>query len=204
MFYTSQKFQNIEELKSSQIQKHRGLFSLSKSLRAKSLTLSVYVLPKFFHLVRHTTFNLNTVKKCQELLNTDLKKSSRLDIRKEVLYHPILDGGVGLPCLQFKLFSLKIIDFFISDMSNQNSLLPTEFIFPKEFKNLLKNTNISIEISSSDFAKISNITNSRLKIKVQTKSRDAIISAYKTVVFIEQQFPNCVLLQTVTSVQKKN
>ena len=58
LFYTSQKIENIELLLSSQIQKHRGLVSLSKSLRAKSLTLSVYVLPKFFHLARHTTVNL--------------------------------------------------------------------------------------------------------------------------------------------------
>ena len=136
MFYTSQKVENIEQSLSFQIQKHRGLISLSISLRAKSLTLSVYVLPKFFHLARHTTVNLDTVSKCQELLNTELQKSSRLDIRKEVLYHPILDGGVSLPCLQLKLFSLKIIDFFASDMSDQNSLLPTEFIFSKEIKNL--------------------------------------------------------------------
>ena len=123
-------------------------------------------------MARHTPVNLDTVSKCQELLNTELKKSSRLDIKKEVLYHPILDGGVGLPCLQFKVFSLKIIDFFASDMSDRNSLLPTEFIFSKEIKNLLRNTNISIEISSSDFAIISNITNSRLIITVHTKSRD--------------------------------
>ena len=172
LFYTSQKVENIEVMLSSQIQKHCGLISLSKSLRAKSLTLSVYVLPKFFHLARHTTVNLDTVNKCQELLKAELKKSSRLDIRKEVLHHPISDGGVGLPCLQFKLFSLKIIDFFASDMSDRNSLLPTEFIFTKEIKNLLRNTNSSIEISSSDFAIFSNITNSRLIITVQTKSRD--------------------------------
>ena len=141
-------------------------------MRAKSLTLSVYVFPKFFHLARHTTVNLDTVSKCQQLLNTELKKSSRLDIKKDVLYHPILDGGVGLPCLQRKLFSLKFIDFFASDMSDQNSLLPTNIIFPKEFKKWLRNTNISVEISSNDFAIISNITNSRLIITIQTKSRD--------------------------------
>ena len=141
-------------------------------MRAKSLTLSVYVLPKFFQLARHTTVNLDTVNKCQELLKAELKKSSRLDIRKEVLHHPISDGGVGLPCLQFKLFSLKIIDFFASDMSDRNSLLPTEFIFTKEIKNLLRNTNSSIEISSSDIAIISNITNSRLIIILQKKLRD--------------------------------
>ena len=33
-----------------------------------------------------------------------------------------------------KLFSLKVVDFSASDMSDQNSLLPTEFIFPKEIK----------------------------------------------------------------------
>ena len=60
------------------------------------------------------------------------KKTSRLDIRKEVLYHPILVGGIGLPCLQLKLFSMKIIDFFASDMSDQNSLLPTDSILPKK------------------------------------------------------------------------
>ena len=171
-FTLPKKFETIELMLSSQIQKHRGLISLSKSLRVKSLLLSVYVLPKFFHLARHTTVNLDTVSKFQKLLNTELKKSSRLDIRKEVLYHPILDGGIGLPCLQLKLFSMKIIDFFASDMSNQNSLLPTDFILPKEFKNLLRKTNISIEISSSDFAIFSNSTNSRLIITIQTKSRD--------------------------------
>ena len=57
-------------------------------------------------------------------------------------------------------------------MSDQNSLLPTDFILPEEFKNLLRNTNISIEISSSDFAIFSNITNSRLIITIQTKLRD--------------------------------
>ena len=157
------------------IQKPRGLFSLSKYLRAKSLTLSLYVRPKFFHLDRHTTVNLDSVSKCQELLNTELKKSSRLDIRKEVLYHPILDGGVGLPCLQLKLFSMEIINFFASDMSDQNSLLRTDFILPKELKYLLRNTNISIEISSSDFAIFSNSTNSRLMITIQTKLQDVFL-----------------------------
>ena len=172
LFYTSQKVENIELLLSSQIQKHRGLISLSKYLRAKSLKLSVYVLPDFFHLVRHTTFNLDTVSKCQKLLNAELKKSRRFDIRKEVLYHPILDSGVGLPCLQLKFFSLIIINFFVSDMSDQNSFLPTEFIFPKEIKNLLRNTNISFDISLSDFAIISKLTNSRFIITMQTKLRD--------------------------------
>ena len=111
LFYISQ-LENIEQLLSSEIQKQRGLISISKSLRAKSLTLSVYVLAKFFHLARHTTVDLDTVSKCQELFNAELKKSSRLDVRKEILYHPILDGGVGLPCLQLKLSSLKLIDFF--------------------------------------------------------------------------------------------
>ena len=83
-----------------------------------------------------------------------IEESSRLDIRKEVLYHPILDGGLGLLCIQLKLLRLKFIDFSASDMSDQNSLLTTEFISPKKFKNLLRNTNISIEISSSDFATI--------------------------------------------------
>ena len=49
-------------------------------------------------------------------------------------YHPIVDGGVGLACLKLKFFSLKIFEFFASDMSDQNSLLPREFIFPKEIK----------------------------------------------------------------------
>ena len=63
LFYTSQKDENIELLLSSQTQKHRGLIALSKLLRAKSLTLSVYFLPEFFHLARHTTGNLDTVRK---------------------------------------------------------------------------------------------------------------------------------------------
>ena len=57
-------------------------------------------------------------------------------------------------------------------MSDQNSLLPKDFILPKEFKNLLRNTNISIEISSSDLELISNTTNSRLITTIQTKFRD--------------------------------
>ena len=57
-------------------------------------------------------------------------------------------------------------------MSDQNSFLPTDSISPKEIKNLLRNTNISIEISSSDFAIFSSSTNSRLIITIQTKSRD--------------------------------
>ena len=57
-------------------------------------------------------------------------------------------------------------------MSDQNSLLATEFIFPEKFKILLRNTDISIEISSSDFAIISNVTNSRLIIAIQTNLRD--------------------------------
>ena len=123
-------------------------------------------------MARHTTVNSVTVSKSQELLNAELEKLSRLDIRKEVLYHPILDGGVGLRCLQLKLFSLKVIDFFASERSDQNSLIPTETIFPKEIKNLLKNTSISSEISSSDTAMLPNVTNSRLIKTLQTKLRD--------------------------------
>ena len=162
-------------------------------MRAKSLTLSVYVLPKFFPLARHTTVILDTVSKCQELFNAELKKSNRLDVRKEILYHPILDDGVGLPCLQLELSSLKIIDFFASDMSDQISLLPTVFVFPKEIKNSLRNTNTSIEISSSEIEIFSNVTSSRLIITLQAK-----------IVFIELQFPACVLLQIVISVQKRH
>ena len=74
--------------------------------------------------------------------------------------------------IQHKHFSLNVIDFFAFDMSDQKSILSTEFTFPKEIKNLLRNTNISIEINSSDFAITSNVTNSRLIIKLQTKSRE--------------------------------
>ena len=166
------KVENVELLLTPQIQKHRRLFAPSKSLRAKTLTLSVCVLPKFFHLARHTTVNLDTVSKRQELLNTKLKIPSRLGIRKKVLYHPILDVGVSLPCLQLKVLSLKIIDFFAFDLSDRNSLLPTKFILPKEIKILFRNMNISIEISSSDNAIFSNVTNSRLIITLQTKLQD--------------------------------
>ena len=62
--------------------------------------------------------------------------------------------------------------FLCFRMSDQNSLLPTEFVFPKEFKNLLRNTNFSVEINSSDFEIISNVATSRLIITLQTKSRD--------------------------------
>ena len=95
-----------------------------------------------------------------------IEKIKQTRHKERSLYHPILDGGVVLPCLQLKLFSLKIIDFFASDMSDQNSLLPTECIFSKEIKILLRKTNISNEISSSNFAIISIITNSRLIITV--------------------------------------
>ena len=98
-----------------------------------------------------------------------------------------------------KLFSLKIVDFFAYDMSDQNSMLPAEFIFPKEIKTLLRNTNSSIEIRSSELAIFSNVTNYNL----QTKSRNVFFSAFKTVVFLELHIPACVLLQTVISVQKK-
>ena len=88
--YTSQKIENIKLLLSSQIQKPRGLISLSKSLRAKSLTLSVFVLPKFFHLARHITVNLDTVSKCQELLNTELKKNKQTRHKKRSFISPHL------------------------------------------------------------------------------------------------------------------
>ena len=83
-------------------------------------------------MARHTTVYFDTARNCQDLLNAEKKESSTLDIRKEVLYHPILDGGVSLPCLQLKLFSLIKTNFFASDMSNQNSLLPPQLIFPKK------------------------------------------------------------------------
>ena len=172
LFYTSQKVENIKLLVSSQSQKHRGLISLSKTLRAKSLTLSVYALPKFFHLARHTTFNLDTVSKCQELLNAELKKSSRQTRQKERSFispHFRWWGRLTMPTTQ--TFQSEKYRFLCFRMSDQNSLLPTEFVFPKEIKNLLRNTNISIEINSSDIAIISNVTNSRLFITMQTKSR---------------------------------
>ena len=77
---------------------------------------------------------------------------------KEVLIHPILDVGVGLPCLELKCFILKVIGFFASDMSDQNILLPKKFIFPKETEILLRNTKITVKIISIDFAIFSNVT----------------------------------------------
>ena len=73
----------------SQPQKHRESFSLSKSLRAKYLTLSVYHIPKWFHMSLLTTVKLETFSNCQDLFNAELKLSNRLDTKKEVLYHPI-------------------------------------------------------------------------------------------------------------------
>ena len=137
----------------------------------------------FFQFSRHTTVNLDNVSKCQELLNAELKKPSRLDIMKEVLYHPNLDGRVDLLCPQLKLFSLKVNDVFASDMSDQNSLLPPELLLPKEIKNLLRDTNISTEISSSDFAIISNVTNSRLILTLQTKLRNVFYFCLKNCCF---------------------
>ena len=39
-------------------------------------------------MARHTTINLDTVSKCQDLINAELKKSSRIDIRKKVFKSP--------------------------------------------------------------------------------------------------------------------
>ena len=105
------KIENIELMLSYQNQKNRGLISLSKSLRVNSLPSSVYVLPNFFHASPHMTVILDTVNNCQAFLNAESKESSRLDIIKEVLNHPILDVGVGLPCLELRCFSLKVIGF---------------------------------------------------------------------------------------------
>ena len=100
-------------------------------------------------------------------------------------------------------FQSEIYIFLCFRYVRSNYLLPTEFIFPKEIKNLSRNTNISVEISSSDFASFSNVTNSRFMITLQTKlQNDFFITAYKTVVIFELQFLACVLLQTVISVQK--
>ena len=57
-------------------------------------------------------------------------------------------------------------------MSDQNSLLPKEIIFPKETYSLLRKTNISVKINSSDIAIFSNVTNNRLIITLQTNSRN--------------------------------
>ena len=43
LFYTSRKIENTELLLSPQIQKHQGLFSLNKFLRAKSLKLFIWL-----------------------------------------------------------------------------------------------------------------------------------------------------------------
>ena len=48
----------------------------------------------------HTTVNLETVCNFPDSLNEKLKKLSRIDMGIEVLYHPTLDGGEGLPILQ--------------------------------------------------------------------------------------------------------
>ena len=48
----------------------------------------------------HTTVNLETVCNCPDSLNEKLKKLSRLDMDIEVLYHPTLECGEGLPILQ--------------------------------------------------------------------------------------------------------
>ena len=77
---------------------------------------------------------------------------------KEVLNHPILDVGIGLPCLELKCFSLKVIGFFASDMSDQNILLLIKFIFLRETENLLRNTKTTVKIISIDFAIFSNVT----------------------------------------------
>ena len=133
---------------------------------------------------------------------------------------PILLGGIGLACLQLKLFSLKIIDFYASDMSDQNSFLPTKFNFPKEIENFLRNTNIyehtKYEKNSSDIATISNFTNSRLIITLQTKSREVYCFCLRNCSFQRAAISRLwfaanrylcseeKLLQTVISVQKKN
>ena len=90
------------------------------------------------------TVNLDTVNNCQAFLNAESKQPSRLDIMKEVLYHPILDVGVGLSCPELKCFSLKVIGFSASDMSDQNILLLIKLIFPKETENFLRNTKTTI------------------------------------------------------------
>ena len=103
---------------SSQIQKQSGLISLSKFLRTNSLTLSVYVIPKFFHMARHTKVNLKTVSNCQGSLKAELKKSNRLDIRKK------LECGVGLPCLHSNFSVLKLSISLLSIYCYQQKLFP--------------------------------------------------------------------------------
>ena len=74
-------------------------------------------------------------------------------------------------------------------MSNRNNLLPTDLKFPKEVKNVLRKTDISIENISIDIAFFSNLTNSCSILTQQTKLRDAYCfclqkrSFYQTPIF---------------------
>ena len=103
-----------ETILTDQTKKNERPSFLGQILCAKTLTISVYNLPKFFNYARHVNVDLNFVSSGRGLLNIQLKKEEkkRIDIRKTVVFHTVFNDRIDLRNIRYKIFSFNMIDFY--------------------------------------------------------------------------------------------
>ena len=122
-----------ETILTDQTKKNERPSFLGQILCAKTLTISVYNLPKFFNYARHVNVDLIFVSSGRGLLNIQLKKEEkkRIDIRKTVVFHTVFNDRIDLRNIRYKIFSLNMIDFYWTGYLSETDLLTTQITLLK-------------------------------------------------------------------------
>ena len=97
------------------ISKNRCTIARCRTMRAKALAIDTFVLPKFLYVARHENATLTVLKKCQSEVNSLLKIGQKMEIKAEIFYLDVANGGIGLPYVPAKLAAAHVLDFARND-----------------------------------------------------------------------------------------
>ncbi|MEM6402862.1 MAG: reverse transcriptase family protein, partial [Cyanobacteria bacterium P01_D01_bin.116] len=81
------------------------------SLRAKALTLDIFIMSKILYKARHNKLNLKQCDKAQKILNQCIWDNKIHEVKQDFLFLPTELGGIGLPSVKFKAAVAKLMDW---------------------------------------------------------------------------------------------
>lgn len=96
---------------SSLLNKSRDFLPRRMSMRAKAFSLDTFIISKFLFQMRHNRITKNDCENLQKHLNQIVWGDKKHEIKQEYLFLPTELGGIGLPCVKYKVCVAKLMDW---------------------------------------------------------------------------------------------
>ena len=164
-FHTDKSQPNLLGLLKTQIAIYCQFISQANTLKAKKNIIDTFILPKFLYDARHTNTTMKSLGKMQNLVNSLLKASKKMENRSEVLYQSSARGGISLPHIISKIVSAKLFEEFNS--SDENSIS-----FSKELSILIHSLKLKVVQNKIVLLFFKNNRETSLMLHNQMKTRE--------------------------------